>query len=159
MDIRTAIWEARLDAKGIASYYNRRAQWFARCDRTTATLGALLGSASIVTWFITHASTGVPLLVLLSAILNVLPAFAPWTKWSLEAEYAHRHWVKRDLVWDGLWLRVASDPDAVSIEQFQAERERDMDFCEPGSPTSDRLARRCQFEVHRSLGLTLPEQT
>ena len=69
MDIRTAIWDARLDAKFMASYYSRKCARYQRMDRAYSIVAAFCGSAAIAAWLNEHASPAVPVFALAGIVI------------------------------------------------------------------------------------------
>jgi hypothetical protein len=157
MDTRTAIWDARIEAKFMATYYGRKTTRYQRMERGYPLLAALVGSGAIAVWLKQNASPAVPAFALAAIVLSLLPYSSHIGKWVVQADLARGHWKRRTLVWDALWLEVETDPSALTLERVHQERLADEDFCEPDSPPDRRLAAWCQRAVHRSLGLKLPE--
>ena len=88
MDIRTAIWDARLDAKFMASYYSRKCARYQRMDRAYSIVAAFCGSAAIAAWLNEHASPAVPVFALAGIVIALLPYSAHLAKWVVETDFA-----------------------------------------------------------------------
>lgn len=156
MDVRTAIWLKRIDAKANIRYFgdleDRYAWWLRglQCTVLICTGGAAITAArSSVFW--------------LTQVLAIVAAIATATLMAFRiadavsaAKSSMRHWVRRDVAWDLLWLAIEMDSGAVDARRLDAEIRADREFDPPQVPWDAKLALRAEQDTYRALGLPLP---
>jgi hypothetical protein len=157
MDIRTAIYQKRIDAKANIRYFSDledRYQWRARGLQF---IGLLCGTGAVGAFAVTLAPGWAT--TTLGAVAGLAGAALIAFRYADAVpalRSATRHWLRRSNAWDGLWLDVETDPGSVDVRRLAAEIRADHEFDAPQIRWDAKLALRAEQDTYRALGLPLP---
>jgi hypothetical protein len=156
MDIRWTIWLKRIDAKANIRYFGDLEDRYAIRLRCLQFTGLVCTSGAVFAWASKSSSFAVPALSLLAAVVSAALMAFRIPDAVAAAKSSMRHWTRREIVWDMLWLANESDPAAVDARRLEAEIRADREFDAPQVPWNAKIALRAERDTYQALGLPLP---
>jgi hypothetical protein len=156
MDLRQAIWEARIVANASLRYYDALADRYAFVTKSLQFVSLLLSSGAVAA-LLTKAPPSLALSATAASAIALAfqTSFAPAGK-AAGALSAARHWRRRSGAWDLVWLEFNDDDTRIDIERFVLEHARDLDFEEPDLRYDRALSTHVQLEAVRTLSQAEP---
>ncbi len=150
MDLRQAIWDARVLAHASHRYfaevgdrYKRLAQWL---EGLQLLLSSGAAAAIIAKW--PQVSLVVGLAAAFASIGQTV--LTPGVK-AIGAAGAGRYWQLRSKQWDLVWLELNEGDGQIDLERYKREHALDVEFEEPDLPYNRKISARVQEEAIRLL--------